>query len=155
MRPHHSDITSLSEHIKAYSFVQPMAVTLTMKMRANGRSNDIITASANCRHFFNRLNAKSLGAAAKRHSKRLKAFAVIEQNWEGRLHYHMIIDRPPHIAADDFSALIREQWRKTDFGYRHVDIQPMTSDGWISYILKGRQKNGCLHDHIDWNNCSR
>ena len=132
-----------------------MAVTLTMKMRANGRSNDIITASANCRHFFNRLNAKSLGAAAKRYTKKLRTFAVIERNAEGRLHYHMIIDRPAHIAADHLSALVREQWLKTDFGYRHIDVQPMTSDGWVSYILKGRQKNGRLLEHIDWNNCSR
>ncbi len=86
-----------------------MAVTLTMKLRANGRANDLITASANCRYFLNRLNAKSLGAAAKRYGKKLKTFAVIEQNAEGRLHYHMIIDRPSHIAADDLSALIREQ----------------------------------------------
>lgn len=126
-----------------------------MKMRANGRANDLITASANCRHFLNRLNAKSLGAAAKRYGKKLKTFAVIEQNAEGRLHYHMILDRPAHIAAEHLSALIREEWTKTDFGYRQVDVQNMYSDGWVSYILKSRQKNDCQLDHIDWNNCYR
>lgn len=150
----HPNIKVLAEAIKAYRFKQPLAVTLTMKMRANGRANDNMLASATCRHFLNRLNTKSFGAAAKRYGKKLQVFAVIEQNAEGRLHYHMILERPPHMAADRFSALIRELWSRTDFGYRHLDIQEMYSGGWVDYILKSRQKDGCLLDAIDWANCT-
>ena len=47
---------------------------------------------------------------------------------------------------------MREQWLKTDFGYRHVDIQDQPDAGWTDYILKQRQK-GSLFDFIDWTNC--
>ncbi len=54
-----------------------------MKMRIEGQSNDMMTASANFRHFMNRLNHTILKSAAKRHGRRLKVFCVRESHAEG------------------------------------------------------------------------
>lgn len=134
------------------SFIQPAAVTLTMKKRVGGQSNDMMVASVNFRHFMNRLNHDVLKSAAKRHGKRLKVFCVIEANSEGRLHYHAIIDRPLHVGIDAFTAAVKFQWGRTDFGYREIDVQDGINDGWLSYMLKDRQKDSVL-DSIDWDNC--
>ena len=135
-------------------FKCPVAVTLTMKLRANGQSNDHITASSNFKHFMNRLGAKSLRSAAKRHGRKLRVFAVLEQNAEGRLHYHAIIDRPLNLPVEKFAAFIREQWTRSNFGYRKIDIKEQPNAGWLSYMFKSRQKGGCLLDSIDWANCT-
>lgn len=135
-------------------FVRPMAVTLTMKLKDSGRSNDPIQASANFRHFMHRLNGKVLGSAAKRYGKKLTVFPVLEANSEDRLHYHAIIDRPDTISALEFEKLVRQQWCRTNFGYHEIDVQPVTTDGWLSYLCKARQKQGQLFEAIDWNNCT-
>jgi hypothetical protein len=133
-------------------FNNPAAVTLTMKKRAFGRLADPIIASENFRHFSNRLAHAILGSAAKRHGKRLPTIAVIETNADDRLHYHCIIDRPYYCSFERFGVVVREQWRRTDFGYDQVDIQDQANEGWTSYLLKQRQKTSLLVS-IDWNNC--
>lgn len=134
------------------SFVQPTAVTLTMRKRVGGQSNDMMVASVNFRHFMNRLNGELLKSAAKRYGKRLKVFCVIEKNADGRLHYHAVIDRPAHVGIEAFTAAVQHQWGRTDFGYREIDVQDATTEGWLSYMLKDRQKDSVL-DSIDWANC--
>lgn len=135
-------------------FERPLAVTLTMKLRASGRACDPVTASRNFRHFMNRLNRTVFGQAAKRYGKSLRVLPVLEQNQEGRLHYHAIIDRPERMEIAEFGALVRDTWLRTDFGYRHIDVQPVTGDGWVAYLCKKRQKPEGLLDSIDWNNCT-
>lgn len=56
-----------------------------------------------------------------------------------RRHLHALIDRPDHIGLDAFMALIRDEWLKTDWSYRQVDIQP-ADPGWIDYILKDMRR---------------
>jgi hypothetical protein len=133
-------------------FENPAAVTLTMKKRVGGRNADSILASENFRQFMNRLNNKILGSAAKLHGRRLKTVAVIESNADGRLHYHAMIDRPCYFSFEKFKVVVTDQWLRTDFGYRHVDIQDAANAGWTNYMLKSRQKTSLL-DSIDWNNC--
>jgi hypothetical protein len=133
-------------------FQNPAAVTLTMKKRVRDRNADLIVASENFRHFINRLNHKLLGSRAKRYGARLRTVAVIESNAEGRLHYHAMIDRPYHCSFEMFKDGVTEQWLRTDFGYREIDIQDAADAGWIDYMLKSRQKTSLL-DFIDWNNC--
>lgn len=142
----------LERLINSVDFENPMAVTLTMKKRNGGRSADDIVASENFRHFRNRLNHAVLGSAAKLHGKRLLLVAVLEISADNRLHYHCIIDRPYYCSVDRFEATIRDQWLKTDFGYREVDVQDQPDAGWTDYILKQRQKRS-LFDSIDWTNC--
>jgi hypothetical protein len=133
-------------------FANPTALTLTMKKRAGGRNADHIIASTNFRHFINRLSHALLGARAKRYGNRLKTFAVIERNADGRLHYHAMIDRPDHCSLDEFRAVTTDQWQRTEFGYRHIDIKGEADAGWADYMLKFRQKASLL-DAIDWTNC--
>lgn len=133
-------------------FVAPAAVTLTMKKRSGARSADDIVASENFKHFRNRLDHSILGSAAKRYGKRLLMIVVLETSADNRLHYHCIIDRPYHCCLSRFDTVVREEWAKTDFGYRQVDIQDQPNEGWTDYLLKRRQKRS-LFDSIDWVNC--
>jgi hypothetical protein len=133
-------------------FQNPAAVTLTLKKRVGGRNADSIVASENFRHFMNRLNHKILGSAAKLHERRLKTVSVTETNADGRLHYHAMIDRPHYCSFETFKGVVTDQWLRTDFGYRQIDIQDAATPGWTDYLLKSRQKISLL-DSIDWTNC--
>lgn len=142
----------LHRMVEAVQFTNPAAVTLTMKKRAGGNVIDEIKASANFRHFRNRLNHAILGSKAKRYGAELLVVAVLEISADNRLHYHSIIDRPYYCSFERFCAIAREQWSKTEFGYHQIDIQDQADAGWTDYILKQRQK-GSLLDSIDWDNC--
>jgi pyridoxine/pyridoxamine 5'-phosphate oxidase len=139
--------------VHSVKFVNPTAVTLTMKKRFRGVTADDILASSNFAHFRRRLDQKVLGSAAKRYAKKIKIVAVLEKSADGRLHYHCIIERPSHWSFDRFAEAVYECWSKTDFGYHQVDIQDQADAGWTDCILKARQKQSLL-DSIDWRNCS-
>lgn len=142
----------LADLIKAASFENPIAVTLTMKKRAGPRVAEGIAASENLRLFRVRLENRVLGRAAKVHRERLRMFCVLEMSADHRLHYHCIFERPYHCSLERFRAIIRDQWPKTDFGYHEVDVQDRPDSGWTDYVLKQRQKKSLL-DSIDWTNC--
>ncbi|WP_156433799.1 hypothetical protein [Bradyrhizobium retamae] len=142
----------LERLITSIQFQNPAAVTLTLKKRAGARIADAIAASENFRHFRTRLESRVLGRSARRHNRRLPLIAVLEESADHRLHYHCKIDRPYHCSFERFSAIIRDQWPKTDFGYYQIDIQDQSDSGWTDYILKQRQKRSLL-DSIDWANC--
>jgi hypothetical protein len=142
----------LKQLIASIPFQNPAAVSLTLKKKSGARLADEMVASENFRLFRIRLESRVLGRAAKKHGKRLPIIAVLERSADHRLHYHCIIDRPYYCSFERFSAIIRDQWSKTDFGYEQIDIQDRSDEGWISYILKQRQKRSLL-DSIDWPNC--
>lgn len=142
----------LARLINSIPFAAPAAVTLTMKKRHGARSADDIAASENFKHFRNRFEHSLLGSAAKRHGKRLLMIVVRETSADSRLHYHCIIDRPYHCTIARFEVVVREEWAKTDFGYRQIGIQDQPDEGWTDYLLKRRQKRS-LFDSIDWANC--
>jgi hypothetical protein len=133
-------------------FQNPAAVTLTTKKRVGCRNADHMVASENFQHFMNRLNHRILGSAAKLHGRQLKTVAVIESIADGRLHYHAMIDRPHYCSFETFKDAVVDQWLRTDFGYRQIDIQDAATLGWTDYMLKSRQKLSLL-DSIDWTNC--
>jgi hypothetical protein len=143
---------TLRSFLESIRFENAAAVTLTMKKRAGAKVADDINASANFRHFRNRLNHAILGSRAKRYGDRLKMVVVLEKSADYRLHYHCIIVRPYYCSLERLDAAIQEQWLKTDFGYRQIDIQDQPDMGWLDYILKQRQKRP-LFDSIDWTNC--
>ena len=122
----------------------PAAVSLTMKKRVGGYSIDLMAASENFRYFRNRLNNIILGSRAKRHGGKLKMVAIIESNADGRLHYHAMIDRPYYCSFDRFRHTIIDQWKKTPFGYRQIDVQDAADAGWVDYIIKPQQKTSLL-----------
>ena len=142
----------LRAFLESIRFENAAAVTLTMKKRAGAKVADDINASDNFRHFRNRLDNAILGSRAKRYGARLKMVAVLERSADYRLHHHCIIERPYYCSFEKFVSIVREQWLKTDFGYRQVDIQDRPDTGWFDYILKQQQKRS-LFDSIDWTNC--
>jgi len=78
--------------------------------------------------------------------------SVVETSADDRLHYHCIIDRPYYCTFERFCVVVREQWRRTEFGYNQVHIEDQANAGWTNYILKQRQKSSLL-DSIDCDNC--
>ena len=142
----------LRAFLQSIKFENAAAVTLTMKKRAGAKVADDINASDNLRHFRYRLNHAILGSRTKRYGAKLRMLVVLERSADYRLHYHCIIERPYYSSFERFEAAVRDQWLKTEFGYRQVDIKDQRDGGWTDYILKQRQK-GSLLDSIDWANC--
>jgi hypothetical protein len=93
-----------------------------------------------------------LGSGAKRYGERLQVVAVQELNADGSIHYHAMIDRPYHCSFDRFCDVVRDEWMRTEFGYRQMDIQDAATSGWTDYMIKPWQKASLL-DSIDWTNC--
>ena len=58
-------------------------------------------------------------------------------------------DYPMHI--DEFKEVINQSWSKTKWGNHHTNIQTMSDNGWLLYLLKDRTKVDLLSD-IDWEN---
>jgi hypothetical protein len=145
---------SFIEYTNLIEWINPQAITLTLKQRVENIGIDIINASINFRHFINRLNRWFYGSAADRYNKSIQVVPIIEHNASTRYHYHAAIERPDHIDMDEFKVAIGECWLKTKWGYNHIDIQPMTDIGWIEYISKIKSKRE--YDlAIDWANLRR
>ena len=156
---------SLSEYRKQLltfinfsSWSNPIAVTLTFKQVFHSVCGSIrltaTQASQNVRHFLNKINRKYYKNAHKRHGKSLSAFPVMEISSDGRLHYHLLIDRPPHINAVQFGTDIRSIWQSTDWGYKEVHIDERPNEGWLYYMTKHSQKPD--YDlSIDWMNYNK
>ncbi len=105
-------------------------------------------AQQNFRHFMNLLNYKLFGKAFRRRNNklRLQVLASLERGALGeRLHYHVIIDRPPHIEPWRFHLSIQFLWYRTRWGYRKIDIQALKTGAdvtnWLGYVVK---RNACL-----------
>ena len=143
--------TTILSFLSKMNWVSPYALTFTFKQRVQNHKLDVITASQNIRNFVSRLNRKIFGNAHKRFLKALKFFPVIEYDQDKRFHVHAIIDKPDTINSELFFELIKKSWSKTKFGYDHIHIQPVTSNGWLLYMTKFKQKND-YGLSIDWMN---
>jgi hypothetical protein len=145
----------LLNYINFPSWINPVAVTLTYKQVFHSISGSIgltaTLASQNIRHFFNKINRRYFKNAFKRYGKQLSAVPVMEISDDGRIHYHLLIDRPSHISLAQFDVDIRAIWRSTDWGYKEIHIDPNPNQGWLYYITKRSQKPE--YDlSIDWMN---
>ena len=78
-------------------------------------------------------------------------FSVIEGGVSKRLHVHAIVDCPRFDLELAFPEVIQTAWRQTKWGYREVDVRPC-DDGWLSYLLKLRDKPD-FDISLDWQNC--
>ena len=126
-----------------------------MKQFAEGVKLDEIRASKNLRHFLNLLNTGVYGKRFKRFGKRLNVIPSLEHSSSGRLHYHLVLQKPqsrhPEIAQEAdkaFLALIENCWKRTDFGYAEVHIHDRIDHGWTDYI----SKHANTGDGIEWEN---
>ena len=145
---------SFLEFANSILWSNPYAVTLTLKQRVDNLAIDIMIASQNLKHFLNRLNRWFFGNGSTRFNKSIQVVPIIENNHLTRYHFHAAIERPSHVNELDFDHAVRQCWLKTKWGYNHIDIQPMTDNGWIEYISKVNSKSE--YDlAIDWVNLRR
>lgn len=136
------------------------AVTLTLKpyrstLTKNGEVREALTkdsASANMRHFINRLNVSLYGNAAKRYGKGITILATIEGEATNKLlHYHCAIGNLPDTNTDkEIQSKIKAAWEQTAFGNEQIDIQRMQTNGWLSYM--GKEVGLRNADVVDWEN---
>jgi hypothetical protein len=136
------------------------AVTLTLKpyrvLATNtGEVREALTsieASATCRHFLNRLNGSIYGNAVKRSGKSITAIPVLEGQGSAKLlHYHCALGGFPLTICDKaIAAKITNAWHLTPFGNEQVDIQPMHSSRWLTYM--GKEIGLRNADGVDWEN---
>ena len=133
----------------------PINLTLTQKQSVNGFKVDGVVSEKNFRHFKNKLNTKLFGNGYRRYNKQLQMLVVREVSSNHRHHLHCIIEQPQRIGFEQFTHLIEEVWKSTDFGYEEIHIEKPSSqlreDGWLSYIMKDRTKVN-LNTSVDWIN---
>lgn len=112
-----------------------------MKQIDGATKLDQVEASKNLRHFLNRFNKKAFGNGFYRYGRKALVISMLEKTYAGRWHYHLAL-KNPFSDLDICGSTIEGCWAKTRWGYREIDIQPMHSDGWISYITKGPSTDG-------------
>ena len=115
------------------------------------QSLDRQNCEQNFRHLINVLNVWTYGHAFRRYGKRLRVIPVIEGGNGERFHYHALIDCADRRRYFEFTNLIADTWRSTDWGYDQVCIRVQADDGWISYMTKFKDKED-FADSIDWMN---
>jgi len=106
------------------------------------------------RHFMNLLNRAVYGAAFRRYGKKLRVLPVLEKgevrvralrSWEcgtsGRWHIHCAIELPSHFDGIALERSIRDCWGKVEWGCGRILVRDGANAGWISYMLKDRQKS--------------
>ena len=134
-------------------------VTLTLKQaRQSERGAWVKIDDYPCRqafrHFMNLLNRTVYGAAFRRYGKRLRVLPILEKGevrahslcpWErgtsGRWHIHCAIELPSHFDAVVLENLICGCWAKVEWAYGRILVRDGANAGWISYMLKDRQKS--------------
>jgi len=151
-----------------------LAVTLTVKQALLSDSGCLlplteIQAKKELRYFMTRFNRSVYGRAARK-GKKLRAIPVVEKDASGRWHYHLAIEPPTHLNADQFAAQNISSWLKSPWAHRINHIKPEAvrgwvydefqkresalpkldpeKDGWRIYLLKKRGKSG-LEDWVD------
>lgn len=142
----------LSNQLKTYlcdfDVKNCFGLTLTLKQQIKNQRLDKISSSQNLRHFLNVLNQKCFGNQSKRFNKRLKVLPVLERSKGKRYHFHLTLENPFPNDPNRFKHLIESCWKKTKFGYDHVDINDNIDQGWNDYITKFNNKE----DEVDWMN---
>jgi hypothetical protein len=134
-------------------------VTLTLKQSHRADSGSWIKVDHyRCRqafrHFMNLLNKAVYGSAFRRHGKRLRVLPVLERGEVyapslrqcergtfGRWHIHCAIELPLHFDAFALERLVRVCWAKVELSNGRILVRDRADAGWVSYILKGRQKS--------------
>jgi hypothetical protein len=69
------------------------------------------------------------------------ALRSCERGTSGRWHIHCAIELPSHLDAVALEKLIRCCWAKIELGHGRILVRDCADAGWISYMLKDRQKS--------------
>ena len=132
----------------------PCAVTLTLK-KAIVVDHVYIQATADIasnalRHMLNVVNRQLDRPKAKK-GWGIPVIPILETNAEGRLHYHLTVDRPATMSDQDFDMLLYLTWTSMTWGYHEYDFRPNADQRWVSYGLKYGSKPD-YHNAIDLQN---
>jgi len=132
----------MREYLDKAEFSNPYAITLTFKKVFDGPNGKIwITPELcrqNLRHYINvRQREVFRRGELRRGTAYFKMVAVLERDTSGRFHYHLLMDLPGFRDRARFAANIWFTWPLTDWGYKQVDVKPVTNlPGWVRYITK-------------------
>ena len=74
-------------------------------------------------------------------SRCLRSLRSWERGTSGRWHIHCAIELPSHFDAIVLERLIRDAWAKVEWGHGRILVRDGANAGWISYMLKDRQKS--------------
>ncbi len=126
-----------------WTWQNPIAITLTCRKK-HRRERGIFPSATlddvkqNLRHVLNRVNNNKdiFGNQGKRGEKRLQVVTVVEQNLDGRYHFHLQVDVPPGKTPDFLASIIELEWKKSCWGDRINHTQPVRDNGWLMYMLK-------------------
>ena len=139
---------------KNFNWTDPVAVTLTFKKGIQIDQRPIMASDddyrRNVRYFLNFLN-KDVYRSLARKAWLISVGSVRETGCFGGVHYHLVIDKPPHLSFEKYTALIHEAWSRTLWGHHIVEVTPDGGERWINYMTKLRSKENYA-DAIDWTN---
>jgi hypothetical protein len=151
-----------------------LAVTLTVKQALLSDRGGLlplteIQAKKELRYFMTRFNRAVYGHAARK-GKKLRVVPIVEKDTYGRWHYHLAIEPPAHLNADQFASQIISSWSESPWAHRihHIKSEAVRGwvydefqtrestrpkldpekDGWRLYLLKKRGKSG-LENWVD------
>ena len=150
----HQLMQSARSFFRDFNWTDPVAVTLTMK-RGVCRHGTLIMANAddysqNLHHFLNVLNKRVYRGLARK-GWVMSVASVRERGALDRVHYHLMIDRPPHLTFQQFACAIGSAWEATFWGHEKIDVSPDGGARWINYMTKLRTKDS-YDEAIDWHN---
>lgn len=145
---------AILEQLRAHPWLDPLEFDPTLKQAFTVDGSHFIrgddkTYDLNFKWFLNRLNKVLY---ANRSTKiQLPIFCVLERSFEGRWHFHTLIDRPPGITRIQLSYAIRLCWQQVPFAHKAMIIGP-ADQSWKRYLLKPSQKPGHYPDAFRWTN---
>lgn len=135
------------------------ALTLTFNRKKGKRAFCAHEATRTLRHFQRVMNRKAFGNRSKpeRGGRELFFWNAREgsdaRDWAGpRLHYHVLIEQPPHVTAECWVAVMREAWTALEWGSTSpaFHAQPVfDNDGALAYMAKLHSKTD--QDLLDMN----
>ncbi|WP_313456933.1 hypothetical protein [Stenotrophomonas sp.] len=129
-----------------------VAVTLTFRAARRPAVLTLEAAQGSVRELIKRLNKFSGG----RRRRALQVIAVREGGVSPqaavRLHYHLKIEVPEGMTAENFASKVEHYWTKLSWASPKQNVvKPLSDDGWTSYITKRRSKQSYA-DGFDWIN---
>lgn len=112
------------------------AVTITPKPSRKGFPRAKRPTLSATDHFVNVLNRIVLGNAMARKGSRIACVAVYGEGvYGGSPHVHLAFQAPPDMPYDEMHQAILHSVHRTKGLGINPDIQPYTSDGWLTYMF--------------------
>ncbi|MHA8020107.1 rolling circle replication-associated protein [Stenotrophomonas hibiscicola] len=129
-----------------------VAATLTFRAARPPAALTLEAGEAAVRELIKRLNK----FAAGRRRRPLRVIAVREggvgSNAAVRLHYHLKIEVPEGMTAENFASKVEQYWTKLGWASPKQNVvKPVSDAGWTRYITKRRSKQSYA-DGFDWSN---